>query len=167
MRELAEEIWLLKFDKGRKEFHQALQGPEAIRQELEASGKSWRLPSGAYILVYAHQYQHAMASLNGRALYPSNVVVSATWLPLLEEIVRSRISRSRSRARSRISHREILAAPDAANAAKPLEPGLDFGAIRTGRKHAWQWLRRPLGQYRHEEEDGSSEGGGGETMGGR
>ena len=94
----------------------------------------------------AHQYQHAMASLNGRALYPSNVVVSATWLPLLEEIVRSRISRSRSRARSRISHREILAAPDAANAAKPLEPGLDFGAIRKGRDqepscHCLRWRR--------------------------
>ena len=106
VRELAEEIWLLKFNRdGRTfkfKFHQALQGPEleAIRQELEASGKSWRLPSGAYILVYAHQYQHAMASLNGRALYPSNVVVSATWLPLLEEIVTAGVE-----------HREILAAP--------------------------------------------------------
>ena len=111
MRELAEEIWLLKFNRGRKEFHQALQGPEleAIRQELEASGKSWRLPSGAYIIVHAHQYQHAMANLNGRALYPRNVVVSATWLPLLEEIVTAGVK-----------HREILAAPDAADAAEPL-----------------------------------------------
>ena len=102
--EPAEAIWLLRFNRDRKEFHEALQGPEveACRRELEASGKSWRLPSGAYIFVHAHQYQHVMANLNERVLYSSNVVVSAAWLPLLEEIVTAGVR-----------HREILAVPPA------------------------------------------------------
>ena len=62
-----EAIWLLKYNRIRQEFHQALEGPEfePCREALGAIGKSCKAPWGGYILVHANQYPHVMDKLNG------------------------------------------------------------------------------------------------------
>ena len=81
-----ETIWLLRYNRHTKEFHEALHGPEllACRESLESAGKSWRLPSGAYIFVNPNQHQAVAEMLDGRTLYSSHVVVSTSWEPELQ-----------------------------------------------------------------------------------
>jgi hypothetical protein len=100
-----EAIWLLKYNRMKDQFHQALENAQELepcREALGAIGKSWKAPWGGYILVHAHQYQEVLDKLNGRALKTSHVVVSATWESVLQGLVTAGVR-----------HREIVGVPPA------------------------------------------------------
>ena len=99
-----EAIWLLKYNRIKQEFHDALEGPdfETCRKGLGEIGKTCKAPWGGYVLVHAHQYPETMAKLTGWTLCSSHVVACATWESVLRDVVAAGVQ-----------HRELLGAPPA------------------------------------------------------
>merc|ERR1719324_1150298 len=87
-RQHKEHILLCTLNRRPKELQAALS--KTFKPYIEAlaeNGHNWTLEEGSLVFVYPYQYESTMLALQGRKLWPSNLIVAESLEYLVEEAI--------------------------------------------------------------------------------
>jgi len=92
-------VYLLSFTRAGRTLQAAVGGLEleTVRAAIVEAGQSWKLPSGASVLLYPTQYSTIHQALDLQDLRPHHVLITDAFLPLLLTEIRKLPSRANVR----------------------------------------------------------------------
>jgi hypothetical protein len=92
-------VYLVSFTRAGRSLQAAVEGSEleTVRASIVEAGHTWKLPSGASVLLYAHQYTTVSSVLDMQDMPPHHVVISEAFLPLLLSEIKKLPSRTNVR----------------------------------------------------------------------
>jgi len=92
-------VYLVSFTRAGRSLQAAVEGSEleTVRASIHDAGHTWRLQSGASVLLYAHQFTTLSSAVDMQYMRPHHVLISEAFLPLFLSEIRKLPSKANVR----------------------------------------------------------------------